>query len=174
MKNFKLVIILFALILLLFACGSTPDTETHYFVLNPNHSVENNSAISNNIKLQPIQLAKFLDQPGLVLQTDLHEVKVAHYHRWAEPLKTNLHRYIAQSIGIGSTDEATQTLEIHFQQFHGSQDGIAIASGYWKLNNASYPFSYTAPLTKTGYPELVKQLATLLDILVEDISSKIN
>lgn len=175
MKNFNKIISLAGLILFLTACASTPDVETHYFLLNPSQSSATNTAISSDtINLEPIQLAKFLDQPGIVLQTAQHEIKVAHYYRWAEPLKKNLHRYIYHSLGIRNSSDASQSLEIHIQQFHGTQDGSALVSGYWTINNESHPFSYHAPLTKTGYAELVAQLALLLDQLCVDIASQIN
>ena len=182
---------LISVVVLITACSSTPKTDIHYFVLNPsiNNSTNTSSSTNSNldlehetnrstaintIELKPIQLAKFLDQPGIVLQTDQHEIKVAHYHRWAEPLKKNLHRYIAQSLGINHTSEHLQTLEIQFQQFQGTQEGGALISGHWKINQVSQPFSYQAPLTKTGYTELVTQLAFLLDQLCADILNQLN
>lgn len=184
MKNFNKNVSLIGLILLLSACGSTPKEETHYFVLNPSHSpslsqdqsqsTSLNSAVSAEpIALQPVQLAKYLDQPGIVLQTDQHEIKVAHFHRWAEPLKHNLHRYITQSIGFSTINDASRTLEVHFQNFNGTQNGSAIVSGYWVFNQKQHPFSYQAPLTNSGYTELVKQLALLLDQLCADIAAQI-
>lgn len=174
MKNLKLVTIFLSFILLLCACGSTPDSETQYFVLNPNHSNVKISSFPDNIRLQPIQLAKFLDQPGIVLQTDQHEIKVAHYHRWAEPLKHNLYRYISQSIGINNTSDASQTLEVHIQNFQGTAEGNALLSGYWESDEIKQSFNFKAPLIKPGYSELVKQLAVLLDQLSADIAAQIN
>jgi len=174
MKNIKIIIFLSSLILFLSACGTTPDTETHYFVLSPNQNTISNRVVTGSIELKPIQLAKFLDQPGIVLQTDQHKIKVANFHRWGEPLKKNIHRYISQSTGIASNTQLTQSLEVHIQQFHGTHDGSALVSGYWKFKNIHHPFSYQAPLAKTGYAELVKQLAIQLDQLCMDIADQIN
>lgn len=174
MRNFSKIFLIAGTILFLSACGSTPDTEIHYFVLNPNQSTVSNTDLSSqSITLLPIQLAKFLDQPGIVLQTDQHEINVAHYHRWAEPLKNNLHRYISQSIGSNATNETSQTLEIHIQEFQGAADGTALLSGYWLSENKKQIFQYQAPLNTTGYTELVRQLALLLDQLSADIITKI-
>jgi uncharacterized lipoprotein YmbA len=196
MKEFNKIIMslqligLTGFIVLISACASTPKTQTHYFVLDPssnfgqqyeeNQSSSTRTSTSRTIEsehpiaLQPIQLAKFLDQPGIVLQTNHHEIEVAHYHRWAEPLKKNLHRYITQSLGIDNSNETTQMLEIQFHQFQGTHEGNALISGYWKINHVSQPFSYQAPLTKPGYTELVTQLALLLDQLCTDISNQLS
>lgn len=174
MKKFKKQISLIGLILLLSACNSIPKEETHYFVLNSSKSTALNAALSSEtITLQPVRLAKYLDQPGIVLQTDQHKIKVAHFHRWAEPLKYNLHRYINQSIGFSITNEAPHTLEVYFQNFNGTQNGSAIVSGYWVFNQKQHPFSYQASLTTSGYTELVMQLALLLDQLCADIAAQI-
>jgi len=162
-------------ILFLFACASSPNQETHYFVLNLNQSAGKNTVLSaGEIDFQNIQLAKFLDQPGIVLQTEQHKVEIASFHRWAEPLKKNIHRYVSQSTGITANKGSAQRLEINILQFHGTQDGLALVSGYWKLDNVLHSFSYQAPLEEPGYAELVKQLAILLDQLCADIAAQIN
>lgn len=190
--NIKIVLINFLLAVLFFAllsCSSAPTQETHYFVLNPNKTnVQSNEKTNDNImQVAPIQLAEFLDQPGIVLQTDTHQIEVAHYHRWGEPLKRNMHRYILESLSMRSNQSyinskqaknfhSTQTLTITVNEFNGTTDGKALLSGNWSIMNSSssenvsnYAFRYESKLSTSGYPELVNKLAELLNQLCDDI-----
>jgi len=190
---------LFCLIFLVIGCSSKPTPETQYFVLNPDtqatstaitKSLENDS--KNIVVIKSIKLAEFLDQPGIVLQTDAHQIEVAHYHRWGEPLTRGLHRYVLETLTTQlpqhsllssnefSSDLIHQKLDITVNQFHGTTDGSALLSGHWMLQQSDSktsivhePFSYQASLTDSGYPELVNQLANLLEDLCDDIASSI-
>lgn len=187
-------IIIACLILSLYACGSKPPPETQYFVLTPTASTVSTSDIDakNSVVLESIRLAEFLDQPGIVLQTDTHQIKVAHYHRWAEPLKRNMHRYIMETLNnkfpghivqsdINLNEIATeQSLQIIVNQFNGTTEGTAIFSGGWILSDVktktilkNETFHYEATLVNDGYAELVNQLATLLEQLCSEISQSI-
>ena len=187
-------ILMVCLIFVLNACGSKPPPETQYFVLTPDvqsASVSDKDSI-NIVVLENIQLAEFLDQPGIVLQTDMHQIQVAHYHRWAEPLKRNLHRYIletlneklpnhkVQSDATYSQADSEQSLRIKVNQFNGTKDGSAILSGHWRLNNLktksiikNESFHFEKSLATDGYTELVNQLAILIEQLCSEIAQSI-
>jgi uncharacterized lipoprotein YmbA len=172
------------------SCNSSPTPETHYFVLNPaSTSTLNTKNATTLILIEPIQLAKYLDQAGIVLQTNTHEIEVANYHRWAEPLKSNLHRYILKTISTNSNrnfldknqanHSAVQTLTITVNEFNGTTSGKALLSGNWRLEKigsdeilTNHVFQYETELKTSGYPELVNQLAKLLDQLCNDIISQ--
>ncbi len=191
MKNFFL---LFCVSFIIYACNSTPAPDTHFFVLTPNAftttddlSVSSNVTSDKIVALKPIKLAEFLDQPGIILQTGTHEIEVAHYNRWAEPLQRNLHRYVLQSLATqlpqyhfqtNNNFQKTEThkeLEITLNQFNGTADGLALLSGHWilvdkNLSPIKNTFTYRTKLTDSGYPELVDELGKLLDMLCSDIS----
>ena len=188
------IFIIACLIMSLFACGSKPPPETQYFVLTPNtvSSTSDEATFDKVLVIEPIKLAKFLDQPGIVMQTDSHKISVAHYHRWGEPIKKNMRRFITdtlkgslsypvmhETIGLGN-DVNVLSLTISINQFNGVADGAAVLSGEWILldeNSGSVKtresFHHKAALTQDGYTELVNQLATLLDRLCKDISDSI-
>jgi len=184
-KNSSVICILF----LLSACSSTtPVEKTQYFLLTPaatSVTDKNSSHASNEfLILEQIKLAKFLDQTGIVLQTDTHQIEAAHYHRWAEPLKHNLHRYISSTLSNHSEYQFTdkqnsdgvkqdEILSISIDQFHGTKDGNALLAGEWSFKQHNYAFSYQTALTQPGYAELVTQLASLLDGLCTDIAKEL-
>ena len=192
--------VLFCLIFMVIGCSSKPTPETQYFVLTPNAltaSTTTSKALQNDSKnvvvIESINLAEFLDQPGIVLQTDTHQIEVAHYNRWGEPLKRSLHRYILETLttqltqhSLMSSDEFSSDLihhelEITVNQFNGTTDGKALLSGHWMLKQADTKkhifhnaFSYQVTLVSSGYPDLVNQLAELLEQLCREISEAIN
>ena len=185
---------LFCLIFIVSACGSAPKLKTQYFVLTPNIEAPSDNKQNTSqdgkkfVALQPIKIAEYLDQPGIVLQTDNHKIEIAHYHRWGEPLKRNLHRYILETLTAQlpqhvfqnesnlSQTTPDQYIEIVINQFNGTTGGSALLSGFWLINNTDtttfkQSFSYHSPLSSSGYPELVNTLASLLDQLCKDIAN---
>jgi uncharacterized lipoprotein YmbA len=191
---------LFCLIFIVSGCSSAPKSETQYFVLASDTQAKSSATtnvVENELKsiivLESIKLADYLSQPGIVLQTDAHQIEVAHYHRWGEPLKRSLHRYVLEILSTQltqqsllssdefSSDLVHQELEITVNQFNGTTDGKALLSGHWLLKQADTKtyivhesFSYHATLASSGYPELVNQLAELLEQLCREIAQAIN
>ena len=188
------ILITVCLVLILFACGSKPPPETQYFVLTP--STQTNASLINEhnnvVLLNPIRLAEFLDQPGIVMQTDTHQIKVAHYHRWAEPLKRNMHRFIRETLNVKLTDYivldkirsdenvSKKSLLISVNQFNGITDGSAVLAGEWVLIDESTKsvlnkeaFHFKASIENDGYKELVNQLAVLLEQFCSEIAQTI-
>ena len=187
-------LIIACLFLSLFACGSKPPPETQYFVLTPSviSSTPDNKSLDKVLILEQIKIAKFLDQPGIVMKTDSHQIQVAHYHRWAEPIRKNMYRYILEtlsgSLSIPVVDEANNindgssvlSLIISVNKFNGATDGTAVFSGEWLLIDKSTrsvktkkSFNLKANLESDGYTELVNQLAKLVDKLCSDIASSL-
>jgi uncharacterized lipoprotein YmbA len=188
------------LILFVFGCSSSPKIDTRYYLLNPdahNDASDNSQHEQQGTKqiiiVEPITLATYLNQRGIVLLTDKHEIKVAHYHRWAEPLDENIHRYMLtvlsdNSSGFAFQDASMSTkqnahLELHItiDQFKGTSDGRALVAGDWQLNDTkdntrvvTDSFSYEEPLADSGYTELVNQLALILNKASRRILDTIN
>ena len=188
MRIVKIIIV--CVLSLLYACSSNaPVEEAQYFVLTPvvDSSMQKNNAQTDkkHLILENIKLAKFLDQAGIILQTDMHQIEVAHYHRWAEPLKHNIYRYLQGTLSSLSKYQfinkqnrtgspTNEVLAITVNQFHGTTSGKALLSGHWIFKQAKHDFAYQASFTQSGYPELVKQLALLLDELSRDITAELD
>ena len=187
------------IVFIIAGCSGQPKIETQLFLLSPelqNSSDGSNQIINNHeqiIIIEPIKLANYLDQPGIVLQTDKNKIQVAHYHRWAEPLGQNIHRYVSQALSDNSTDYtflkhakftnqvSDLVLSIDLNQFNGSSTGGAYVAGSWQLRNSkenelilSDSFYYEKTLSESGYPELVNQLETMLNELCNDILNSIS
>ena len=188
------------IIIAITACSGTPKLETQYFLLTPtvqNQATANDKHQHENSKklilIEPIKLAEYLDQPGIVLHTGDHQIQVAHYHRWAEPLKQNLRRFILQTLSSTTTSFVFQTdskllkkdsalsLSIEVTNFNGTSSGVTLLAGRWMLKNiktgelmVTEAFHYQNTLQRDGYDEMVAQLAFSLHELCDDIGQSIS
>jgi len=190
----------FFLILFIAGCSSTPDIQTQLFLLTPethNTTTASKRQVDQNavktIVIDPIKLADYLDQLGIVMQTDKHQIQVAHYNRWAEPLDENIYRFILETLSADSAGYSFQkeskftrqvshmVLSLELNQFNGTSSGSAVMSGHWVLKNSmsnklimSDSFNYEEPISESGYPALVSQLALILEKACADIISSIS
>jgi uncharacterized lipoprotein YmbA len=188
------------MIIFIVGCSGSPKLETQYYLLTPspqNKTVVNekldNEKSKKIIEIDSIKIAEYLDQPGIVLHTGKHQIEVAHYHRWAEPLKLNLHRFILETLSSKNTNYTFQAnskltkndsaliLIIEVSNFNGSSTGETILAGRWMLENSksgelmgSESFHYQHALKQDGYNEMVSQLALSLETLCDEIFTSIS
>ena len=191
----------YCLLLMLFitGCSSTPKIVTHQYLLMPDPYLDGATTGTKSqsqdeiISIKPIRLASYLNQRGIILLTNKHEINVAHYHRWAEPLDENIHRfmlltmsanttrYVFQNSAGSSSQDTNLTLSIEFDQFNGTADGQAMVSGKWQLYDTdkndvlvSDTFHYNQTMSESGYAELVNQFALILNQISLQIVSSIS
>ena len=187
----KYSILLFVIVLA--ACGSTP--ETRYYVLSSPGTVPAATAGESEgetvLGLGRISLPDYLEQAGMVMQTDDHEIRSANYHLWGEPLEQGIRRSLLRQLsadmpdfrleaGRGSQRLLDYRLDIEVESFHGTEQGLAVLSGRWTVYSmkehalvASERFSFDAVLPESGYQALVQTQAALLARLTGDMSSRI-
>jgi uncharacterized protein len=81
------------------ACASTP---SHFYVLNTLSASETMPATvaaqSPVIGVGPITLPKYLDRPQIVTRVGRHQLALAEFDRWAEPLQDNVLRVLAENL----------------------------------------------------------------------------
>lgn len=53
-----------------------------------------------SVGLEPVTFPEYLNRPQIVLRTLGSEIKVAEFNRWAEPLKENFTRVLAQNLVV--------------------------------------------------------------------------
>ena len=92
---------LLAVILLLNGCGTTPPSKFYMLESMPEYEAIPASSDRRNdvhIGIGPIQFADYLGRTQIVTRTDGAEVKLSETHRWAEPLKDNFGRILAENL----------------------------------------------------------------------------
>jgi uncharacterized protein len=97
------------------------------------------------IGLGPVTLPKYLDRPQIVTKTSAHEVELAEFHKWAEPLSENVSHVLAENLSaLLSTDRIQQypwksstpvdyQIAVDVLQFDGTMGGEAVLVARWSL-----------------------------------------
>jgi uncharacterized lipoprotein YmbA len=99
-----IVLLLCAGIANLNGCASTTQ-PSKFYVLSPSPQSEAPQKTSNNytgmpIIIGPITLPAYLNRSQIVTLTTENELKLAEYHRWAEPIKENIARVLMERLSI--------------------------------------------------------------------------
>lgn len=145
-------------------------------------------AQARQLAVSPVEVASYLDQEGIVMQTSDIELAAANQNLWAEELSHQLTRRLRQSLtadlpGVtvlsaaqSSTDAQRLTLSV--DQFQGRYDGQAVASGEWQLHDGNrlvtqHHFDVTQPLSDDGYPALVRSLGTAWEAVAQRVAEEI-
>jgi uncharacterized lipoprotein YmbA len=184
-KLFALALMVVALI----SCASTPQRTKHYNFNPSSIAKPGNNNQTKQITVNQLQLATFLDQPGLVIQLNKNQVYTSTYHRWAQPLREILLNTLVQELNntspvgysfnkekpLSVKGENTQ-LFIEVEQFNSTDQSQAIFSGrYWvnkgdKTLLVNQSFRITEKLSEDGYPHSVKMLQLTLTQLAKEIN----
>lgn len=183
--------IAFVLLLLsLSACSSQPAKDQYYsLILQAGDATT--SARSGAAKAQlivgPIQLARYLDQPGLAMQLGANQIRIANHHFWAEPLDEAIGKLLVHDISSQVdeiavdrdagrwTDDGDCRLRVEFDRFHATQDSRVVTTGrYWVRDNSSgkstkREFDLVRPLSDDGYSHAVRQLRATIASLSGEI-----
>lgn len=95
-----------------FGCGTSQ--PSHFYLLRAVSpvsvsGVSDTAPGSLTFGLGPVTLPKYLDRPQIVTKTSAHEVELAEFHKWAEPLSENVSHVLAENFSVLlSTDRIRQ------------------------------------------------------------------
>jgi uncharacterized lipoprotein YmbA len=145
-------------------------------------------ARTRQLAVSPVEVASYLDQEGIVMQTSDIELAAANQNLWAEELSHQLTRRLRQSLtadlpgvtvlSAAQSDADAQRLTLSVDQFQGRYDGQAVASGEWQLHDgnrlvAQHHFEVTQPLSDDGYPALVRSLGAAWEAVAQRVAEEI-
>jgi len=182
------------------ACSSVP--ETSYYLLTTSSPA---TAMGDVARATPppgwpaervlglgrIEVADYLNQPGLVLETAEHQIRPATYHRWAEPLPRGIRRALLENLTavlpglrVENLSESTRRLDYRLdlviERFHGTDQGTVVLGGRWSLASgdgqrqvAGEPFNYRERIASPGYLASVAVQAELLAQLSQAVASRL-
>lgn len=172
-------------LLLTTGCASKPPEHQDY-LLRPPVGVPIESP--PQIVLGRIEVAAYLDQRGIVIESAPGEVSVARHHRWAEPLSASLRRYLqvatsraaGRPVGAGFTqvNDADTRINVLVHQLHATLGGEVRLRAEWQLVDVKTgtvrtqrAFATTEALTEDGYGAVVASHRAALDALGADIGA---
>jgi len=181
---------------LLSGCATPPAPEVKYYLLSSSDSEPRPVTTGNSrtvLGIAPVTVADYINTEGLALLSSENQLRIARHHRWAEKpehaiartLQTDLSSLL-NGVRIDNAQESSSRLwdlrlRLHVDQFHGTESGEAIISGFWRLDKpgtdqvvASQRFLLRKPLAQPGYGEMVKTLRSLLMDLSHQLGQEVN
>ena len=172
------------LVVLLAACASQT-IEPSYYLLRSNHDLQSRELNpSEKYSMGKVEIAAYLDQPGLLMETASGEMRPARHNLWAEPMYEAIRNFLLVEVAQAKGEDilpyrlnkSATVIDVRVDQLHGTYDGKAKLVAYWWLRRdgeviATYQFAESQTLTTDGYGALVAAQETLLTKLAKQIAA---
>jgi hypothetical protein len=145
-----------------------------------------------SLGLGPVTLPKYLDRPQIVTKAAAHEVELAEFHKWAEPLQENVADVLQENLSILlSTDRIVQypwepsnpvdyQLSLEVIQFDGTKSQDVGLKVRWMLageNGAQVIHQKTSQFSEilrgSDYEDMVEAMSRMLDTFSQEIANVI-
>ena len=174
-----------------FGCGTSQ--PSHFYLLRAVSpaSVSGLSEMkpsSLSFGVGPVTLPKYLDRPQIVTKTGGHEVELAEFHKWAEPLSENVSHVLAENLSaLLLTDRIAQypwpsSTAVDYQvtldvlQFDGTMGGEVVLSARWSLLGGDEQTVFTTKKTRVTHRPTSQDYESLVEAMsqnLEDLSREI-
>jgi uncharacterized lipoprotein YmbA len=174
------------LVVLLTGCASQAIEPSYYLLRSKQDLSSSTLSTSTHFSLGAVEIAPYLDQPGLVLETADGQMRPASQNLWAEPIFDGVRNFLATEIAQAYGQELlptklapnTTAVNIRIDQLHGTRDGKAQIVAYWWLVRANEVivlnrFAQSRNLDSSGYSALVDAEKDLLAELAIKISNSL-
>ncbi len=175
------------LIALLSGCASQTIPPTYYLLRSDQNLPSSTLQPSKQYSLGSVEIAAYLDQPGLVMAMGQDEMRAASQNLWAEPIYDGVRNFLSTEIAQASGRELlptklnpnTTVLNIRIDQLHGTPNGQAQILAYWWLVREDEVislnrFADSRALTASGYSALVDAEKLLLAELARRIAASLS
>ncbi len=160
---------------LLVGCSSNAPSKSYFQLASdlPEQTSHTMKKTQHFIWIETVDVANFLNKPGIVLQTDDIKYVTASNHLWASTLSQQLQDRVVQDLSVflpdylvssKSLSTPTLTVKLFIDGFHGSYSGDALIKGRWVITDShnnieTKPFERHVALMTNGYDALVKALS---------------
>jgi uncharacterized lipoprotein YmbA len=180
--------------MLLLLAGCHISRPTTYYLLQPAAASQGTSSavVERAIGVGPARMAEYLDRPNMVLRRNAQELQLASFHLWAEPLKDNVTRVIAENLSrlLGtqrvlpfpwpSSIPVDYQVTLEVTRLDGMPGAEAVLCAWWRLFGqngktllASRKSEFSAAMDQPGYEALVSAESALLAELSREIAAAI-
>jgi uncharacterized lipoprotein YmbA len=136
------------LAIVLAGCSRSP--RVSYYTLEPAAQIETAAASLAHpvVAIGPVTLPEVVDRPQLVVRVAANRVDILESHRWAEPLKSEISRLIAENLSrlLGSSRvssylqhsgaDADYRVLVDIQRFESSPGNSVTVEAVWSLRRA--------------------------------------
>ena len=190
------LLILGAFLVILGGCAHTDPAR--FYILHSLSSSETDKQVVATlhdvpIMIGPIELQEYLDRPQIVTRVSSNELKISEFDQWAESLKNNISRVLAENISILLSTEDVfvyplkRSERIEYQvvmeviRFDGTLGGHVVLDTHWAIltgDEGKMLFmkksSYSRPTGGEDYQALVAAKSQTLADFSRDIAQAIN
>jgi uncharacterized protein len=192
MRNYiRTGIVIVCLAVALAGCSRSPRVTFH--TLEPGAQVETAAAATAvpAVSVGPVTLPEVVDRPQFVVRVAANRVEILETHRWAEPLKSEIPRLIAENLRrlLGSSRvssylqhagaDADYRVLIDIQRFESSPgEGVTVEAS-WSLRRVAGGAPKTGhslvrvPVDAVGYDPLVAAYGRALLAVSRDLAGAI-
>jgi uncharacterized lipoprotein YmbA len=174
--------IVLLLVMGLAGCATGP-APIEYYVLAPQVSASDSVVERTNkpsLVIESVELAAYLRQTGMIIQTGENQLLVSRNHLWAESLELALPKALVRELQrqsddysyyLKSLDWVGQTdyrLRLRVDSLQATDGGEVVSAGRYQLISAqnSSPvivdFNFHRDLDRDGYPYAVEQMSGLI------------
>ena len=177
-------------------CANTQ--PTHFYLLrametNENSTMEDPKNPTLSLGLGPISVPKYLDRPQIVTRISPHELDLAEFHKWAEPLKDNLVSVLHENLSLLlSTNRIVEypwnrshlpdyQLSLEVMQFDGTKNQEVSLSVRWRLAGddgkrvlQEKTSQFSEIIQGSDYEDLVEAMSRMLALLSREIADALN
>ena len=191
MRSLCVWIVTVCLVVATAGCSRSP--RVTFYTLEPGAQVETAAAVTvvPAIAVGPVTLPELVDRPQLVVRVAANRVDILETHRWAEPLKSEIPRLIAENLGLllGSSrassylqhagTDADYRVLVDFQRFESSPGEAVTVEAVWSLRRAMGGAPKTGhtlvrePVNAEGYDSLVAAYGRALLAVSRDLAMAI-
>jgi len=188
-------ILIGAFLVTLSGCASSPSSRFYLLNSQPGSAPEGKSSADDpcvSIGIGPIEIPDYLDRPQIVTHVTPNEIKLAEFERWAEPIKDNFTRVLAQNLSnLACVKEITffpwrrgipmdYRVEAKIIRFDGNPGDKVILEVWWRLLSGdgktmlqSKRSSFSESVSGGDYKSLVLAHSQALGSLSREIAEAI-
>ena len=175
------------------ACGSSPPTR--YYQLEERLSQTDNSSSSTlSVRVGPLYIARYLQQPNIVTRQDDYQVEVAEFDRWVEPLEQSIGRILTTNLSdtlssnwvheFGVGNDAIERFDyqvlVTITRFDADANDTATLTAQWNLVTPQPSVTVlakrtvlTQPVASSSYSSQAAALSDLISELAKEIADNI-
>ena len=174
------------------ACASEPLSISYYLLSAPSAEQARMQAMTEKkvLAIEDVEMAAYLRQSGIVMQTSGSQLQISKQHLWAENLELSVPKYLATAMQSQSTNyqvyvrnldyvpSARYSLRLHIDNLQATDQGEVVSSGRYQLidnedskQSITVDFYFERDLQEDGYSHAVAKIRELLSDIATDVIS---
>jgi uncharacterized lipoprotein YmbA len=186
------------LIILLAGCAVTGTTApSRFYMLSPLSESKEQAQVALQeeciaIGIGPVEVAEYLNRPQIVTRLSSNELKLAEFDQWAEPLKDNFSRLLAENLSSllcadaiavfpwGGSTPIDYRVEVEVVRLDGALGSNAILDVRWAIyreEDRRMLFTKKSSLSEatngSGYEPFVSAQSRAIELLSREIAEQI-